>query len=105
MSFAFTVTSDRSDIFPSGSYSPSWTNVTGGSSPTYTTVYDTGTVTATVNGFSKSTSYGQGSTASSVASGLAAAFNGDGTAPVTASASGAALALTSKATGASRSEE
>jgi RHS repeat-associated protein len=97
--------SDRPDLFgPDGAYGPSftfsWTNFSGGTDPTYYTLYDTGSVTATVNGFSKSTSYGQGSTTSTVAAGLASAFNGDGASPVTASSSGASLTLTSKATGA-----
>src|SRR6266849_5621671 len=72
------ISSDRPDIFPSCSFALSSTNVTGGSDPTYYTLYDTGTVTATTNGFSKSTSYGQSSTPGAVASGLASAFNGDG---------------------------
>jgi RHS repeat-associated protein len=93
-------TSNRPDLFPSGSFSLSTANLSGGTNPTYYTLYDSGTVTATVGGFSKSTSYGQGSNTSSVASALASAFNGDGNSPVTASASGASLNLTSKATGA-----
>jgi RHS repeat-associated protein len=93
--------SDRPDIFGSGSFGLSWTNFSGGTDPTYYTLYDSGTVTAAVNGFSKSTSYGQGSTTATVASGLASAFNADGNSPVTGSASGASLTLTSKATGAS----
>jgi RHS repeat-associated protein len=92
--------SNRPDVFPSGSFTISWTNVTGGSDPTYTTLYDTGTVTATANGFSKSASYGQGSTSATVASALASAFHNDGSSPVDGSASGASLTLTSRATGA-----
>lgn len=92
--------SDRSDLFGSGSFSLGWANLTGGTDPTYYTLYDSGTVTATVNGFSKSTSYGQSSTTTTIAAGLASAFNGDGASPVTASSSGASLTLISKATGA-----
>lgn len=64
------------------------------------TVYDTGTVTITVNGFSKSASYGQFSNSGSIASALVSSFNGDSSSPVTASLSGSNVNLTSKATGA-----
>src|SRR5713226_2047033 len=67
------------------------------STPTGTT-YDSGTVWINVNGFQVSTSYGQTSTGSSVASALATALNGSGS-PVTASASGSGISLTSRATG------
>ena len=63
------------------------------------TIYDSGTVSITVNGFTKSASYKQGSTTSSIASALALAFNGDGSSPVQASASGNVVTLTSYATG------
>jgi RHS repeat-associated protein len=46
------------------------------------TTYDAGTVTVTVNGYSKQVTYGQGSTKEAVASSLAAAFHNDATAPV-----------------------
>ncbi|HVS89751.1 MAG TPA: RHS repeat-associated core domain-containing protein [Candidatus Acidoferrum sp.] len=64
------------------------------------TIWDSGTVSITVNGFTKSVSYGRISTPSTIASGLAAAFNGDASSPVTASASGSVVTLTAKATGA-----
>ena len=54
----------------------------------------------TVNGFTKSTSYGQSSTASSIASALGSAFNGDGASPVSASVSGPTVTLTAKTGGA-----
>jgi RHS repeat-associated protein len=62
-------------------------------------IYDAGTITITVNGHSDSYNYGQNDSASTIASGLANAINGDGGAAVTASASGATLYLTSKSTG------
>jgi RHS repeat-associated protein len=62
------------------------------------TTYDTGTVWVNVNGFQVSTSYGQNSTGSTVASALATALNGSGS-PVTASASGSVINMTSTATG------
>jgi RHS repeat-associated protein len=65
-----------------------------------TSTYDSGTVSITVNAFSKSVSYDQSSTSSSITSALASAFNADSASPVTASASGAVMVLTSKATGA-----
>jgi YD repeat-containing protein len=49
-----------------------------------TTTWDTGQLTATVNGFSKTASYGQGGTAASVASDLASAFHLDAASPVDA---------------------
>jgi RHS repeat-associated protein len=61
--------------------------------------WDTGTVTVTVNGFSKSVSYGQADTSSTLASNLAVAFNGDGSSPVNASAAGTVVTLTAKSTG------
>src|SRR5262245_23597299 len=61
---------------------------------------DRGTVSITVNGFTKSVVYGEGHTTSTIASALAYAFNADSASPVIASAGGAALILTSKATGA-----
>jgi RHS repeat-associated protein len=62
------------------------------------TIYDTGTVTANINGAAVSASYGQGSTAPTVAQGLASAISAAGLA-VTASATGAALTVTSTAAG------
>jgi RHS repeat-associated protein len=63
------------------------------------TIYDSGTVTITVNGFQATYHYGgSNETASTVASGLATALNGSSS-PVTASASGAVVTLVSNATG------
>jgi len=73
----------------------------GGRDATYSTLYDAGTVSITVNGVTKSASYGQNSTLSGLASSLASAFNGDSGAPVTASTSGATVNLTTRVTGAS----
>jgi RHS repeat-associated protein len=61
--------------------------------------YDTGTITITVNGFSKSVTYDQNSTATNLASALAGLVNGDGASPVTASASSGVVTLTSKLSG------
>ena len=63
-------------------------------------VYDTGNVQITVNGSSKSTTYGRFSTPSSIALALANAINGDTTYPVTASLSGATINLSSAQPGA-----
>ncbi|HET6843359.1 MAG TPA: RHS repeat-associated core domain-containing protein [Candidatus Angelobacter sp.] len=65
------------------------------------TVYDAGTVTATVGGFTASAPYSQSgnSTAAQVASALASALNASNS-PVTASASGATISLTYKTIGA-----
>jgi hypothetical protein len=58
--------------------------------------YDNGNVQVTVNGFTEYYSYGTGETASHIASSLAASFNSSSSSPVTASASGNVLTLTSK---------
>jgi len=63
-------------------------------------VYDSGSVYVAVNGQYKSAWYGQGSTGDSIAQDLANAINADGSYPVTASAGGTVLYLTSKTYGA-----
>jgi RHS repeat-associated protein len=63
-------------------------------------IYDTGTISITVNGATKSTTYNSGSSASSIASDLASAINRDSTFPVTAGVSGALITLTSVQAGA-----
>lgn len=63
------------------------------------TICDAGAITITVNGHSDSYNFDSSDTTSTIASGLANAINADGAAPVTASASGATVYLTSKATG------
>jgi RHS repeat-associated protein len=61
--------------------------------------YDSGTVSISVNGYSKSTTYGQASTSSSVASALARGFNADSASPVNAYPSGSTIQFVAKATG------
>jgi RHS repeat-associated protein len=63
--------------------------------------YDNGTVSITVGDLTATISFGQGSTTASIASALAAAINGIEDGPVTASASGATVNLTTKVAGAS----
>jgi RHS repeat-associated protein len=63
------------------------------------TIYDTGSVYITVNGFTKAGSFLKGSTNSTVASALATAFNGDTSSPATATASAAVVTLTAKSIG------
>jgi RHS repeat-associated protein len=79
---------------------PSYTETTSGSTltgGTTTTVYDTGSVTATVdNGDTSTKSYGSSSSGSALASALASALNGS---LVTATASGSIINITSVATG------
>jgi RHS repeat-associated protein len=77
------------------------TAMSGGQDAQYRTVYDSGSISLTVNGHANSTNWGQGSTAGTIASNLAAAINGDGGASISASASGNSLILQSKTTGAS----
>jgi RHS repeat-associated protein len=93
-------TSDATDFGgPSFAAQPSGAALAGGSDNGYTTVYDTGTITVTVNGFSKSTTYGQSTSTSATASDLANKFNSDNASPVIANASGSVINLTTKATG------
>jgi hypothetical protein len=54
-------------------------------------IWDTGTVTVTADGYSKTVAYGQYSTASSIASALAAKFSQDCNSPVNARGSGATI--------------
>jgi len=68
-------------------------------------VWDSGTVTVTINGFSttpyqRTASYSQGSNTTSIASAIAGAFNSDVASPVNASASGSTVTLTAKNQGA-----
>jgi len=72
----------------------------GGDCSQWITKYDSGTVSITVNGFSVSASYGMGSTASTIASALATAFNSAGGSPVTASVNGSVVSLIAKTSGA-----
>jgi RHS repeat-associated protein len=62
--------------------------------------YDSGAVYITVNGHPNSTWYGQGSDQNTVAAGLAASINSDGSAFVAASASNGVLYLTARQAGA-----
>jgi RHS repeat-associated protein len=85
---------------PSFVPTPSGPALTGGG-PGQGATYDTGNVWLTVNGQTKTVSYGQSSTGASLASALAAAINADGSYPVTAGANGSSITLTAKAVGAS----
>lgn len=96
-----TSVSYNSGTFSSASFGASPSGMAGGANAVDTTVYDSGTVAITVNGYGKSTSFGQNDTTSTIAANLAAAINGDGSEPVTASASGSSISLTTKQTGSS----
>src|SRR5262249_8589362 len=75
---------------------PSGSGLTGGQN----VVYDSGTVTVTVNGQSKTVSYGSGSTSTSIAAVLAAAIAGDANYPVTATQNGATVNVSARIAGA-----
>jgi len=64
------------------------------------TAYDTGSVTLTINGYTRTMGYGQYTDAANMAYWFAQWLNSDSASPVTASVSGATLYFTSKATGA-----
>jgi RHS repeat-associated protein len=64
------------------------------------TAYDTGSVTLTINGYTRTMGYGQSTDAANMAYWFAQWLNSDSASPVTASVNGATLYFTSKATGA-----
>jgi RHS repeat-associated protein len=61
--------------------------------------YDTGTVAITVNGSTKTASYGRYSTAATIASDLVSQISNDGSFPVTAALSGTTITLTARQAG------
>jgi RHS repeat-associated protein len=63
------------------------------------TYWDFGGVSITVNGLTKSTTYAQGSTGSSIATALRSAINADSNYPVTAGGTGSTVTLTAKTNG------
>ncbi|MGC2831876.1 MAG: RHS repeat-associated core domain-containing protein, partial [Candidatus Acidiferrum sp.] len=73
-------------------------HLAGGDCGRYVTRYDHGTVSITVNGVLSSVSYGQGSTSSSIATGLASAINSNGSinSLVSASTSGSTVDINAK---------
>jgi len=84
--------------FSQCSFPISTNNLTGGYDAT---TYDAGTVSITVGGFQAQATYGETSTASSLASALAAIFTANSTSPVTATASGATINFEARAVGSS----
>ena len=64
--------------------------------PTYTTYYDTGTVSVTVNGVTKTVNYDSGSNTETVAGQIARAFNQDGSSPVGMSRDGSTVYIAAK---------
>ena len=104
-SLSVSVVDDDPTDWPAPSFgaSASGPNLTGGADASYSTVYDTGTVTVTVTGPSSVTEtvpYDQSSSPSSIAGAIAGKFNSDGNPLVTAANSGGALTLTAKTSGA-----
>lgn len=75
------------------------TGPAGGLYPCYIHIYDSGTVTVTVNGVGKSANYGQNSTTQTIATALYNAINGDNNYPARAHLSGSNLSLSAKQTG------
>jgi RHS repeat-associated protein len=96
-------TNDPTDFgSPSFNPIPTSSTLTGGANAVYSTRYDSGTSTITVNGHADTVSWsGSATTTSSIASSLATAINADSGAYVSASASGAVVNLTAKTAGAS----
>jgi RHS repeat-associated protein len=83
--------------FSSASFAAAPAGLTGAKNAV--TVYDSGTVALTVNGYGKSVSFGQNDTTSTIAANLTSAINADGSELVTASASAGKVNLTTKLTG------
>jgi RHS repeat-associated protein len=89
------VSNDPSDFTPpSFTATRSGANLTGG-----TNTYDSGTVSATVNGRAETVNYGQSDTPTTIATNLLSTINGDSSAYATATRSGTTLFLTSKTGG------
>jgi len=90
-------------VYPTGNSDATYTQYPCGVStcPVYG-VYDTGTVSLTVNGFASFVGYGQSTTQSDITNGLANGFNSNPNSPVTANAArdGGSLYLQSKVNGA-----
>lgn len=63
------------------------------------TIYDSGTISLTVNGFTKTVYWGEGSTTDSIAANLFSAFNSDGSSPVRAHVSGSNVSVSAERTG------
>ena len=91
---------DSGDGFTRPSFVATPAGMSGGQDAVYTTVYDTGTVGITVNGYNKTVSYNSGSNGTTIASALASAFYNDSGAPVYGTSSGAVVTLTSRTSGA-----
>jgi RHS repeat-associated protein len=71
-----------------------------GTSSCPTTIYDSGTVSVTVNGYTATAGYGQYDTPSTIATALVSATGlNSSSSPVTASASGAVVTMTAKSSG------
>jgi RHS repeat-associated protein len=88
---------------PSFSGQTSGSALSGGTDNGYTTVYDSGTVSVTINGHINQASFSQpADTSGSITSRLASAINSDSGAFVTAAASGNTLNFTSKQLGSSQ---
>jgi RHS repeat-associated protein len=87
----------NSSKFSSASFGAAPSGLAGGKNAVI--VYDGGTVVIAVNGYSKSITFGQSDTTSTVAANLVSAINADSSEPVTASASGATVNMTTKQSG------
>ena len=83
-----------------GGWTAGAANPSGGANAVTQTVYDTGSVSITVNTQTYKVPFGQPDTANTIASNLVTAINQDTTALVTASATGNVVNLTAKAIGA-----
>ena len=97
--FSLTESYDTADFTsPSFRMTPSSGTMTGGQPAQFGTSYDSGATSVVLNGTTYSTTWGQGATASSIATALAASMNGT---LVTATASGGTISITARTQGAS----
>jgi YD repeat-containing protein len=97
--FSLSTSYDTTDFTsPSFSFTPASGTMTGGTNAQYTTSYDSGTTSVILNGTTYSTTWGQGSTAGSIATALAASLNGT---LVSATANGGVISIVANAQGAS----
>jgi RHS repeat-associated protein len=99
-SFTVTNTNNTATVPDEFSDTVSGAAMSGGTNGSYSLPYDSGKVTATINGVTATASYGQGSTVSSVAQSLASAINSASGGTLTATAAGANVSVASTLTGA-----
>jgi len=99
ITLSVTVADSAPSNFPTPSFSVATSGGTLANGTNAATLYDSGIASATINGCTGSYNWGQSDSTSSIATGLAQGIGTTCSASFTASASGAVVSVTSKATG------